>query len=69
LPESVKEVVRRQLAKQAAAAPVQLSRILRDVRSTVDASHVTDEELVRQIVMDATNHGLSVHFDQKNSLG
>ena len=68
LPEHVKEVVRRQIAKQAASAPVQLSRMLRDVRSTVDASHVPDEELVRQIVMDATNRGLSVHFDQGNRL-
>lgn len=67
LPESIKEAVRQHIAKQAAVAPVQVSRILRDIRSSVDATHVTDEELVQQIVVDATNHGFSIHFDQENS--
>lgn len=65
LPESIKEVIRQHIAKRGSMAPVQISQILRDVRLTVDASHATDDELVQQIVMDATDHGLSVHFDNQ----
>ena len=67
LPESVKEAVRLHIAGQSAIAPVQISRILHDIRSKVDVPHISDEDLVRQIVMDATDHGLSVHFDRTES--
>jgi hypothetical protein len=63
LPEAIKEAIRQHIAGRTGAAPVQVSRLLRDVRSAVDTTHVTDDELVKQIVMDATDHGLSVHFD------
>lgn len=66
LPEAIKEAIRQHIAGRTSAAPVQVSRLLRDVRSAVDTAHITDEELVEQIVMDATDHGLSVHFDHEN---
>lgn len=67
LPEGIKNAIRQRIAKQASAAPVQISRLLRDIRSTVDASSITDDELVQQIVIDATDRGLSVHFDRESS--
>lgn len=63
LPEAIKEAIRQHIAGRTGAAPVQVSRLLRDVRSAVDTTHLTDDDLIEQIVMDATDHGLSVHFD------
>lgn len=66
LPEAIKEAIRQHIAGRTSTAPVQVSRLLRDVRSAIDASQVTDDELVEQIVMDATDQGLPVHFDREN---
>lgn len=66
LHERIREAIRQRLADQGPAAPVQVSRILRDVRSETDTSQIADDDLVRQIVLDATDRGLSVHFDREN---
>lgn len=67
LPAGIREAVRRRLTGQPSVVPVRISRILQDLRSSADTSRVTDDELIRQIVMDATDHGLAVHFDRESS--
>lgn len=63
LPRVVKAAIRHRLEGQHRTTAVPVSRILKDVRAEITALEVSDEELIRQIVIDATDHGLAVHFD------
>ena len=61
---AAREAVRKHLAAQDRGKAVQISRVLSDLRARQPGLHEDDEELIRLIVEDATDHGLAVHFDR-----
>ena len=60
---AAREAIIHRLASRSKLAPVPISRILHDIRSDAPDLRESDEELIQQIVMDATDSGFAVHFD------
>lgn len=60
---AAREAIIRRLASRSKLVPVPISRILRDIRSDTPDLGESDDELIHQIVMDATDSGFAVHFD------
>ena len=60
-----REAIRNSLEGRGRSAVVPISRILHDVRRNAPNLSESEEDLRYQIVMDATNHGLAIHFDQE----
>lgn len=67
LSTAAREAIRRRLSTQSKAAAVPISRILRHLRSDAPTLDESDDELVHHIVLEATSHGLAVHFDEEAS--
>ena len=59
-----REAILRNLVSQYRSTPVPVSRILRRVRKEYPLITDGDDALIRQIVLDATDHGLAVYFDK-----
>lgn len=64
LSSAAREAIIHRLASWSKSAPVPISRILHDIRSDTPNLRESDEELIQQIVMDATDSGFAVHFDR-----
>lgn len=62
---AAKEAILRRLATQGRTTPVPISKMLRDIRTGFPALRESDEDLIRQIVTEAADHGLAVHFDRQ----
>lgn len=60
---SAREAILHSLASQHCPTAVPISRILRDIRTEFPALPESDDDLIQHIVMEATDHGLAVHFD------
>lgn len=64
LSTAAREAIHRGLVGQYRSTAVPISRILRTIRTELPALPYSDEELIQQIVLDATGQGLAVHFDK-----
>jgi hypothetical protein len=59
----LRELIARNLSARHGKVPVQVSAIIRDVRSASPGEHFNDAELTHLIVEGAIQRGLDVNFD------
>ena len=59
----LREVIARDLSKRHGKVPVQISAIIRHVRSALPNQHLNDAELTHLIAEGAIRRGLDVNFD------
>lgn len=64
---AAREAIIRRLTAQNAFAAVAISRILRDVRADCPALAEDNDDLIRQIVIEATDLGYAVDFDERSN--
>lgn len=65
---AARKAIHSQLSNSPGSTAVPISKILREIRSDVPELRKSDEELIDQIVMEATDYGLAVHFDQERDV-
>ena len=63
---AAREAILRGLSRQSGSAAVPISRVLHNIRTDFPALRESDEDLIRQIVIDATGRGLAVYFDREH---
>lgn len=59
---STREAIRNRLSGLNRSTAVPISRILSHVRSTIPKLDESDDDLIEQIVMEATGNGFAIHF-------